>query len=84
MNTQKHVWLHPVTGNVYTFSFYDILRNAAKKSTSLLLAAYDFATSNLSAEDFRNYLPNQSYLTGLPTDDSRPMKYFSPDYEFFK
>ncbi len=83
LNTHKHVWLHPVTGNVYTFSFYDILRNATKKSTLLLLATYDFATSNLSAEEFRTYLPNQSYLTGLPTDDPRPMKYFNPNYNIF-
>ena len=83
LNKNKHVWLHPVTGNVYTFSFHDILRNAIKKSTLLLLATYDFATSSLSAEDFRVYLPNQSYLTGLPTDDPRPMKYFNPDANIF-
>ncbi|ADZ85369.1 zinc dependent phospholipase C family protein [Cellulosilyticum lentocellum] len=80
MNRSKKVWLHPVTGNVYTFSFYDILRNANKKSTLLLLAAYDFATSKISADDFRLYLPNISYLTGLSTEDTRPMKYISPDY----
>jgi len=77
MNRRKQVWLHPVTGNVYTFSFYDILRNANKKSTSLLQAAYDFALSQISAEEFRTLLPNISYLTGLSTDDTRPMKYFS-------
>lgn len=80
MNRKKHVWLHPVTGNVYTFSFYDILRNANKKSTSLLQATYDFAHSEISAEDFRTMLPNISYLTGLPTDDTRPMKYISSEY----
>ncbi len=80
MNRTKQVWLHPVTGNVYTFSFYDILRNATKKSTLLLLAAYDFAHANLSADDFRLYLPNISYLTGLPTEDVRPMKYISSNY----
>lgn len=83
MNKNKRVWLHPVTGNVYTFSFYDILRNANKKSTSLLQAAYDFATSQISAEDFRMLLPNISYLTGLPTDDTRPMKYISNYYTSF-
>ena len=83
LNKSRHVWLHPVTGNVYTFSFYDLLRNATKKSTSLLLATYDFATSNLSTEEFRCYVPNHSYLTGLNTDDTRPMKYFSPDIKVF-
>lgn len=80
MNLEKRVWLHPVTGNVYTFSFYDILRNANKKSNFLLQAAYDFATSKISAEEFRSLLPNISYLTGLPTEDTRPMKYISNDY----
>ncbi len=80
MNHNKKVWLHPVTGNVYTFSFYDILRNANKKSILLLLAAYDFAISKISADDFRVYLPNISYLTGLSTEDTRPMKYISSDY----
>ena len=80
MNRSKRVWLHPVTGNVYTFSFYDLLRNANKKSTSLLQAAYDFAFSEISAEEFRALLPNISYLTGLSTDDTRPMKYFSSEY----
>ena len=80
MNRSKHVWLHPVTGNVYTFSFYDLLRNATKKSTSLLQATYDFVCSEMSAEDFRKLLPNISYLTGLPTEDTRPMKYISNEY----
>lgn len=77
MNRRRQVWLHPVTGNVYTFSFYDILRNAIKKSTALLQQAYDFTTGKISAEDFRNALPNISYLTGLSTSDLRPMKYIS-------
>ena len=80
MNDGKKVWLHPVTGNAYIFSFNDILRNAAKKSTLLLQAAYDFASSKLSAQEFKELLPNISYLTGLPTSDTRPMKYISPDY----
>ncbi len=81
LNTNKKVWLHPVTGNVYTFSFHDILRNAAKKSLTLLQATYDFVTSNLSYQDFKEMLPNLSYLTGLPTTDTRPMKYVSSDYD---
>lgn len=80
MNRSKRVWLHPVTGNVYTFSFYDILRNANKKSTTLLQAAYDFATSHITADEFRVLLPNISYLTGLPTEDTRPFKYISNEY----
>lgn len=80
MNKSKRVWLHPITGNVYTFSFYDILRNSNKKSTTLLQAAYDFATSKISSEDFRTMLPNISYLTGLPCEDARPMKYMSNEY----
>ena len=80
MNRDKRVWLHPVTGNVYTFSFYDILRNANKKSTKLLLSAYDFVHGNMSADEFRRYLPNISYLNGLSTDDHRPLHYVSPDY----
>lgn len=82
MNKEKRVWLHPVTGNVYTFSFYDILRNANKKSTALLGSSYDFATSKISADEFRSLLPNISYLTALPTEDSRPMKYMSNDYSY--
>ena len=80
MNKNKCVWLNPVTGNVYTFSFYDILRNANKKSVTLLQSALDFALSQISAEDFRALLPNISYLTGLSTDDTRPMKYISSEY----
>lgn len=80
MNDGKRVWLHPVTGNAYIFSFNDILRNATKKSSLLLQAAYDFATSRLSSQEFKELLPNTSYLTGLPTSDTRPMKYVSPDY----
>lgn len=82
MNDAKKVWLHPVTGNAYIFSFNDILRNASKKSTLLLQAAYDFAVSKLPAQEFRELLPNISYLTGLPTDDPRPMQYVSPDYKY--
>lgn len=80
MNRSKHVWLHPVTGNVYTFSFYDLLRNAAKKSTFILQATYDFVYSQISAEDIRKLLPNISYLTGLLAEDTRPMKYISNEY----
>lgn len=77
LNLNRRVWLHPVTGNVYTFSFYDILRNATKKSAPLLQLAYDFATSKITADTFRSALPNISYLTGLSTEDSRPMTYIS-------
>ncbi len=80
MNDSKKVWRHPVTGNLYTFSFNDILRNAIKKSTLLLQAAFDFSTSKMSSEEFKELLPNISYFTGLPTSDTRPMKYISPDY----
>jgi hypothetical protein len=80
MNDNKKVWRHPVTGNLYTFSFNDILRNAMKKSTFLLQAAYDFTTFKMPLEEFKELLPNTSYLTGLPSTDSRPMKYVSPDY----
>ena len=82
MNRNRKVWLHPITGNVYTFSFYDILRNATKKSTSLVQLAYEFATSQITADAFRSALPNVSYLTGLPTDDTRPMKYISQNISF--
>ena len=80
MNKKRNVWLHPVTGNVYTFTFYDILRNANKKSVSLLLATYSFITGSMSSDDYRVYLPNISYLTGLDTSDTRPIKYISTDY----
>ena len=80
MNRKRNVWLHPVTGNVYTFTFYDILRNANKKSVSLLLATYSFVTGNMPIDDYRVYLPNISYLTGLDTSDTRPMKYISQNH----
>ncbi len=80
MNDSRKVWRHPVTGNLYTFSFNDILRNAIKKSTILLQAAYEFSTGKLPLEEFEVLLPNISYLTGLPTSDTRSMKYISPDY----
>ncbi|MDF2594356.1 MAG: hypothetical protein K0R69_697 [Clostridia bacterium] len=80
MNDNKKVWQHPVTGNLYIFSFNDILRNAIKKSSLLLQAAFDFSTSKISSSEFKELLPNISYLTGLPTSDTRPMKYISPDY----
>lgn len=77
MNRSRKVWLHPVTGNVYTFSFYDILRNANKKSSSLVQLAYEFAIGDITAETFRAALPNISYLTGLSTEDIRPMTFIS-------
>ncbi len=80
MNRNRQVWLHPVTGNVYTFTFYDILRNAIKKSCSLLLATYDCAIGKISIDDYRASIPNISYLTGLNTSDTRPMTYVSPKY----
>ncbi|PHV70212.1 hypothetical protein CS063_12090 [Sporanaerobium hydrogeniformans] len=80
LNSSKRVWLHPVTGNVYTFSFHDILRNATKKSITLLQATYDFVNSTLSYQEFKELLPNLSYLTGLPTTDTRPMKYVSTEW----
>lgn len=80
MNRAKRVWLHPITGNVYTFSVYDIIRNAGKKSVTLLQAIYDFVTGDLSSEDLRILIPNISYLTGLSVEDTRQMKYISSSY----
>ena len=76
LNTQKHVWLHPVTGNVYTYSFHDLLRNAHKLSTRLLEGAYAFMYSEITLEELEHLFPNLSYLTGLSTSDTRPMQYF--------
>lgn len=76
LNTKKAVWLHPVTGNVYTYSFYDIIKNAHKLATTLLLGAYAFTQSEISLDELENLLPNLSYLTGLRTSDTRSMQYF--------
>lgn len=76
LNPNKAVWLHPVTGNVYTYSFQDLLRNAHKVSQRLLVGAYDFTQSELSLEELEGLIPNVSYLTGLSTHDTRPMQYF--------
>ena len=76
LNPNKKVWLHPVTGNVYTYSFADLLRNAHKLSRIRLLSAYAFTQSETTLEEVEALLPNISYLTGLPITDTRPMKYF--------
>lgn len=76
LNTAKHVWLHPVTGNVSTYSFKDLLRNAHKVSYRLLQNSEAFLNSDLSLEGLEAVLPNISYLTGLPSSDTRPMQYF--------
>ncbi|MEG0318895.1 MAG: zinc dependent phospholipase C family protein [Niameybacter sp.] len=76
LNTKKTVWLHPVTGNVYTHSFYDLLKNAHKLATKLIDGAYSFIQSEISLEELEELLPNVSYLTGLKTSDTRPMQYY--------
>lgn len=76
INVKKAVWLHPVTGNVYTFSFYDLLRNAHKLATNLIDGAYAFIQSEITLEELEALLPNVSYLTGLRTSDNRPMQYY--------
>lgn len=80
LNSNKEVWLHPVTGNVYTFSFKDLLHNALKRSSALLIAAYAFTGSELTYDELQSYLPSISYLTGLPVEDDRPMTYFSDKF----
>ncbi|MGL5677561.1 MAG: zinc dependent phospholipase C family protein [Cellulosilyticaceae bacterium] len=76
LNAEKNVWLHPVTGNVYTHSFKDLIRNAHKISSKLLLGAWDFLESEITLEELEALLPNISYLTGLPLADTRPMHYY--------
>lgn len=76
LNAEKNVWLHPVTGNVYTYSFKDLLRNAHKFSSKLLLGAESFLNSEMSLDELEVLLPNLSYVTGLPLSDPRPMQYF--------
>ena len=76
LNVKKAIWLHPVTGNVYTYSFHDLLRNAHKLASKLLLGAYSFIQSEITLEQLEELLPNLSYLTGLKTSDGRPMQYF--------
>ncbi|MHC1749745.1 MAG: zinc dependent phospholipase C family protein [Cellulosilyticaceae bacterium] len=80
MNSTKKVWLHPITGNVYTFSFKDLMHNAEKLASALLLKSYDFVDDKITIEDFTTDFPNLSYTTGLLPTDTRPMKYVSPDY----
>lgn len=81
LNETKQAWLHPVTGNIYTFSFYDILRNAFKKCFLLLQSTYEFGTSQMSYQDYKELLPDISYITGLSTNDTRPIKYISSTYK---
>lgn len=76
LNAEKNVWLHPVTGNVYTYSFKDLLRNAHKFSSKLLVGTWAFLNSEITLEELEALLPNISYLTGLPLKDTRPMQYF--------
>lgn len=78
LNLKKSVWLHPVTGTVYTFSFEDLIHNALKVSSKLLLAGYAYTQSTLTLEDLTEIMPNVSYLTGLPWQDQRQMTNFSP------
>lgn len=78
LNKNKAVWLHPVTGTVYTFSFDDLIHNAHKISSKLLLTGYAYTQGELSLEELTEALPNVSYLTGLPWQDTRPMTNFKP------
>ncbi|MGL5347267.1 MAG: zinc dependent phospholipase C family protein [Peptostreptococcaceae bacterium] len=80
LNTSKEVWLHPVTGNVYTFSFKDLIHNALKRSSFLLLQSYAFTQSEISSDELLGCIPNVSYLTGLSLEDTRPMTYFSDKF----
>lgn len=80
LNSSKEVWLHPVTGNVYTFSFKDLIHNSLKRSSSLLINAYDFTQSDISYDELISCIPQVSYLTGLSTEDPRPMYYFSDKF----
>lgn len=76
LNTEKQVWLHPVSGNVHTQSFKDLLRNAHKLAYKLLEASQLFLDSEISIEELEEIFPNISYVTGLRTSDTRPMQYF--------
>ncbi|MGL4345352.1 MAG: hypothetical protein ACRCTE_09150 [Cellulosilyticaceae bacterium] len=78
LNLNKAVWLHPITGTVYTFSFMDLLHNALKISSKLLLASYAYTQNTMSLDDFTAIMPDVSYLTGLPWQDTRPMTNFKP------
>lgn len=78
LNGSKKVWLHPVTGNVHIQSFKDLLKNAHKFAFYLLSNADDFLLSRISLEELEQAFPNLSYVTGLSTSDTRPLKYFKP------
>lgn len=80
LNSNKEVWLHPVTGNVYTFSFKDLIHNSLKRSSLILMQAYAFTQSELSYDEMLECVPNVSYLTGLDLEDTRPMTYFSDKF----
>ncbi len=78
LNKQKRIWLHPVTGNVYTFSVEQIFHNAMKMCYGLIQSAYEYVNSDTSYDDLKYIVPNVSYLTGVLLEDKREMKYFKP------
>lgn len=75
LNLNNNIWQHPVTGDRYTSSIITLFNNGEKQGLKYINDFIDYL-SNEDGDCF-NIVPDISYLTALPCEDKRDMRYFN-------
>ena len=71
-NLEHRTWRHSHDASIScSDSFPELREKAAARARQLILAAWDYLHGRLPEAELEALIGNQSYLSGLPTDDER-------------
>lgn len=75
-NNEHKTWLHPWLENKPSNeSFFDLYEKAQKECILIFEKTYLFLQDKIDEEEYKKYLKNKSYLTGLPWQEKGPIKH---------
>jgi len=77
LNEGHKIWLHPVTGEEHTESFYDLYDISMKKVLKYINKCNEYFNDKCSLEELKKVIGNISYSSGLDCEIRANFQYFS-------
>lgn len=74
-NNEHKIWYNPWNKKESTESFFDLYNKAIDICTALFEATYKFINSQITEKEYKKFLKDKSYLTGLSWHIKKDIKY---------
>lgn len=75
LNQHHHLWKHPITGDEYHTSVFDLFNDALYQGRKIVKQFIEYIQTGQGKQHILHQLDNRSFDTGLSAEDSRPMIY---------